>query len=111
MKIGYKKRIIIVSAGFVDMILINPEIVGRSGEYETEEGCLSLDGVRRCTRYQNIEVEYTDSSWKKQKLKLSGWPAQICQHEIDHLNGHVYTEFMEGELQDVGEAAPEEVEE
>ena len=41
--IGYKKRIIIVSAGFVDMVLINPEIVGRSGEYETEEGCLSLD--------------------------------------------------------------------
>lgn len=55
--------------------------------YETEEGCLSLEGVRKTTRYQNIEVEYYDFSWKKQKQKLSGWTAQICQHEMDHLEG------------------------
>ena len=55
--------------------------------YETEEGCLSLSGVRKTTRYQTIEVEYLDMNWKKQNLKLDGWTAQICQHELDHLEG------------------------
>ena len=41
------------------------------------------------TRYQNIEVEYFDFSWKKQRMKLSGWSAQICQHEIDHVGQFV----------------------
>ena len=85
--IGVKKRVIIVNMGFTNIVMYNPVIVKKDTPYETEEGCLSLDGVRKCTRYQNIEVEYTDSSWKKQKLKLSGWPAQICQHEINHLSG------------------------
>ena len=68
---------------------INPHIV----EYDdtetnaSEEGCLSLDGVRKTVRYQNIEVEYLDSGWKKQRQKYSGWTAQIIQHEVDHLNG------------------------
>ena len=53
--------------------------------YEAEEGCLSLVGVRKTTRYQNIEVEYTDKNWNKKRIKLSGWYAQICQHELDHL--------------------------
>lgn len=53
------------------------------------EGCLSLDGVRKTTRYQEIEVEYYDFNWKKQRQKLSGWTAQICQHEIDHLSGKI----------------------
>ena len=57
--------------------------------YETEEGCLSLDCVRKTTRYQKIEVEYYDFNWKKQRQKLSGWTAQICQHEIDHLSGKI----------------------
>lgn len=51
------------------------------------EGCLSLSGVRKTTRYQTIEVEYLDMNWKKQNLKLDGWTAQICQHELDHLEG------------------------
>lgn len=57
--------------------------------YQTEEGCPSLDGVRPTTRYENIEVEYMDMNWKKQKMKLNGWTAQICQHEIDHLSGRI----------------------
>ncbi len=65
----------------------NPVITKKDTPYETEEGCLSLEGVRKTTRYQNIEVEYYDFAWKKQKQKLSGWTAQICQHEIDHLEG------------------------
>ena len=53
------------------------------------EGCLSLTGVRKCTRYQEIEVEYQDMNFKKQRQKYTGWTAQIIQHEIDHCQGIV----------------------
>ena len=85
--IGVKKRAIIVNMGFVDVVMFNPVMLRKDTPYETEEGCLSLTGVRKTTRYENIEVEYYDMDWKKQKMKLSGWPAQICQHEMDHLEG------------------------
>ena len=85
--IGVKKRIIIVHMGLADLVMFNPVITKKSAPYEAEEGCLSLDGVRKTTRYQNIEVEYLDSSWKKHRQRFSGWTAQIIQHEIDHLNG------------------------
>ena len=87
--IGVKKNIIIVNMGFIDVVMFNPVIVSKHDMYETEEGCLSLDGVRKTTRYQKIEVEYYDFNWKKQRQKLSGWTAQICQHEIDHLSGKI----------------------
>lgn len=87
--IGVKKNIIIVNRGLIDVVMFNPVIISRRGRYETEEGCLSLEGVRKTTRYQEIEVEYYDSSWKKQRQKLSGWTAQIAQHEIDHLSGKI----------------------
>ena len=85
--IGNKKNIIIENMGFIDVVMFNPVITKKDTPYETEEGCLSLDGVRPTTRYENIEVEYYDFAWKKQRQKLSGWTAQICQHEMDHLAG------------------------
>lgn len=85
--IGVKKRIIAVNMGIVNVAMINPVIVKKSGAYETEEGCLSLVGVRKTTRYQEIEVEFLDINWKKQRQKFSGWIAQIIQHECDHLEG------------------------
>ena len=63
--IGVKKRIIIVNIGIINLVMYNPVIVKKDTPYETEEGCLSLEGVRKTTRYQNIEVEYLDGSWKK----------------------------------------------
>lgn len=87
--IGVKKNIIIVNMGMIDVVMFNPVIISKKGSYETEEGCLSLDGVRKTTRYQDIEVEYYDFNWKKQRQKLSGWTAQIAQHEIDHLSGKI----------------------
>ena len=70
-------------------VYINPHIVeyDESQTDSSEEGCLSLEGVRKTTRYQNIELEYLDGSWKKHRQKYSGWPAQIIQHEIDHCDG------------------------
>lgn len=87
--IGIKKRIIVVAAGPIQFAMINPVITKKSGAYQTEEGCLSLDGVRPCTRYEEIEVDYLDQNFKKQHGKYSGWTAQIIQHEIDHTNGIV----------------------
>lgn len=87
--IGVRKNIIIVNMGFFDVVMFNPVIISRNGKYETEEGCLSLTGVRPCVRYQEIEVEYLDFSWKKQRQKFSGWTAQIVQHECDHLSGKI----------------------
>lgn len=60
-----------------------------NGAFQTEEGCLSLDGVRPCTRYKEIEVDYLDTNFKKQHGKYIGWTAQIIQHEVDHCNGIV----------------------
>lgn len=85
--IGVNKRVIIVNMGFVDVVMFNPVLIKKDTPYETEEGCLSLTGVRKTTRYENIEVEYLDMNWKKQRQKLSDWTAQICQHELDHLEG------------------------
>lgn len=85
--IGVRKRIIVVNMGFMNVPMINPVITKKTGAYETEEGCLSLEGVRSTTRYREIEVEFFDAGWKKQKQKYSGWIAQIIQHECDHLEG------------------------
>ena len=85
--IGVRKRIIIVNMGILNIVMYNPVIVKKDTPYETEEGCLSLTGVRKTTRYQNIEVEYLDSSWKKHRQAFTGWTAQIIQHECDHLEG------------------------
>ena len=87
--IGVRKNIIIVNIGFADLIMINPVLLSKDTPYETEEGCLSLEGVRKTTRYQNIEVEYLDGSWKKHRQKYSGWVALVIQHEVDHLEGRI----------------------
>ena len=85
--IGVRKKIMIMHMGIMNVVMYNPVIVKKETPYETEEGCLSLTGVRKTTRYQNIEVEYYDSSWKKHRQAYSGWTAQIIQHECDHLAG------------------------
>lgn len=85
--IGIKKRIIAVNMGLMNVAMFNPVIIKKSGPYETEEGCLSLMGVRKTTRYTDIEVEFYDMSWNKHTQRYSGWIAQIIQHECDHLEG------------------------
>ena len=87
--IGVLKNVIIVNVGFMNLVMFNPVLVKKDTPYETEEGCLSLTGVRKTTRYEHIEVEYYDFNWKKQRQQFTGWIAQICQHEIDHCNGVV----------------------
>ena len=87
--IGVKKQIIVVAMGPFIVPMVNPVITKRIGKYETEEGCLSLDGVRPCTRYQEIEVDYLDRNFEKQHGVYSGFVAQIIQHEIQHFSGEL----------------------
>ena len=87
--IGVKKAIIVVAAGPFQFAMVNPVITKKLGSFQTEEGCLSLEGVRPCKRYEEIEVDYFDQNFKLQHGKYSGWTAQIIQHEIDHCNGVV----------------------
>ena len=86
--IGVSKRIIVVSVGVANVVMINPVITAHSKEqYETEEGCLSLTGVRKTMRYESVTVEYCDMQMIKRKGIFTGFTAQIIQHELDHCNG------------------------
>ena len=85
--IGVKKRVIIVNIGFVNLVMFNPVLLEKKKPYQTEEGCLSLVGSRPTTRYEEMTVAYQDVNWKAKTIQLSGFPAQICQHEMDHLEG------------------------
>ena len=87
--IGVRKNIIVVAMGPFQFAMINPLITKKKEVFQTEEGCLSLDGVRSCTRYKEIEVDYLDQNFKKQHGTYTGWTAQIIQHEIDHCHGIV----------------------
>ncbi|MCR5098063.1 MAG: peptide deformylase [Lachnospiraceae bacterium] len=85
--IGYKKNMIIVSLGMLSMVMVNPQITKKEEPYQTEEGCLSLTGTRRTTRYNKIEVEFYNTGFEKHTQEFSGHVAQIIQHECDHLKG------------------------
>ena len=86
--IGITKRIIVFQDGKTYMTMLNPVIVKAEGEYEAEEGCLSLlGGPRKCKRFQKIKVQYQTPAMQSRLKTYSGWTAQIIQHEIDHCNG------------------------
>ena len=86
--IGVAKRIIAFDNEGSYMVMLNPVILKASGEYETEEGCLSLlGGPRRCKRYQKIKVQYQNLQLQTRIKTFTGWTAQIIQHEVDHCNG------------------------
>lgn len=86
--IGYLKRMMVVLDERHYLILINPIILKTSGKvYETEEGCLSLEGIRKTKRYESIKVSYLDQNFKKKIKTFKGYTAQIIQHELDHFEG------------------------
>lgn len=85
--IGVSKRIIAVSDKGKYILMFNPEIIKGYGEYETEEGCLSLDGERKTKRFKTIKVKYTTDKFKTTTRTFTDFTSQIIQHEIDHCNG------------------------
>ena len=86
--IGVCKRIIAFDCDGSIMVMFNPVILKQTGEYETEESCLSLlGGPRKTKRYQKIKVQYQNEDFQTRLKTFEGWTAQIIQHEIDHCNG------------------------
>ena len=86
--IGVLRNIIAFDCDGTYMVMLNPEIIAKSGEYETEEGCLSLlGGPRKTKRFQKIKVRYQNTALQTRLKTFTGWTAQIIQHEIDHCQG------------------------
>lgn len=85
--IGIRKRIIAFNDAGRSRLMLNPEIIEAQGEYEAEEGCLSLTGARKTRRYQRITVLYLDEEFIEREERFTGFTAQIIQHEIDHCDG------------------------
>ena len=85
--IGTAKRIIAVEGEDGYLVMFNPVILKKSGPYNTEEGCLSLEGVRPTKRWKSIKVQYETADGKPRIRTFTGWTAQIIQHEIDHCDG------------------------
>ncbi len=86
--IGETKRIIVFQGEKGPETMLNPEILRAEGEYETEEGCLSLlGGPRKTRRFQKIKVRYENLNFQSRIKTYTGWTAQIIQHEIDHCSG------------------------
>ena len=88
-RIGISKRIIAFDNEGSYSVMFNPEIIKKSVPYETEEGCLSLTGVRKTKRWQSIKVQYQNEKFQTRLKTYTGWTAQIIQHEIDHCDGIV----------------------
>lgn len=85
--IGVSKRVIVFDNEGELMIMFNPEIIKTTEPYQTEEGCLSLEGVRSTKRWKKIKVRYENMEFQTRLKTFEGWTAQIIQHEIDHCNG------------------------
>lgn len=85
--IGVNKRIIAFENDGEYAVMLNPVIVRQSGVYEAEEGCLSLDGVRKARRYKTIKVQWQNEKLQTRLKTFTGFTAEIIQHEIDHCEG------------------------
>lgn len=98
-QVGILKRIVVIDVGEGPIVLINPEILETSGEQTGDEGCLSVPGLAgRVTRPNYVKVRALDENMEEVIYEGEGLLARAFCHEIDHLDGHLYVEKVEGEL-------------
>ena len=101
-QVGVLKRLCVIDVGEGPIVLINPVIVSSDGEQTGDEGCLSLPGkAGQVTRPNHVVVRALDENMQERELEGEGLLARAFCHEIDHLDGHMYTEKVEGQLHDV----------
>ncbi len=101
-QVGVLRRIVVIDVGEGPIILINPEILETSGEQTGDEGCLSVPGKAGCvTRPNYVKVKALDENMEEVVYEGEGLLARAFCHEIDHLDGHLYVEKVEGEIHDV----------
>ena len=110
-QVGVLKRIVIIDCGDDPHVLINPRIIESSGEQTGSEGCLSVPGkAGLVTRPNYVKVVYYDENMEQQELEGTELLARAVCHELDHLDGKLYVDLVEGELKDVEELEEEESE-
>lgn len=98
-QVGILKRIVVIDVGDGPIVLINPVILEQSGEQTGDEGCLSVPGMAgQVTRPDHVKVKALDINMEEVEYEGEGLLARAFCHEIDHLDGHMYTELVEGEL-------------
>ncbi len=101
-QVGILKRLVVIDVGEGPIVLINPVILETSGEQIGDEGCLSVPGKAGCvTRPNYVKVKALDENMEEVIYEGEGLLARAFCHEIDHLDGHLYVEKVEGELHDV----------
>ena len=109
-QVGILKRICVIDCGDDPILLINPKVLETSGEQTGQEGCLSDPG--KCgvvTRPNYVKVLAYNENMEPFEVEGTELLARALMHEIDHLDGHVYTELVEGPLYDVEQAPDEEI--
>ena len=101
-QVGILQRIVVIDVGEGPIVLINPEILETSGEQTGDEGCLSVPGMAgQVTRPNYVKVKALDVNMEEQIYEGEGLLARAFCHEIDHLDGKMYTALVEGELHKV----------
>ena len=101
-QVGVLRRIVVIDVGEGPIVLINPEILETSGEQTGEEGCLSVPGKSgQVTRPDYVKVKALNEDMEEVELEGTGLLARAFCHEIDHLDGKMYVDLVEGELHDV----------
>ncbi len=108
-QVGVLRRIVVIDVGEGPVVLINPEIIEADGEQTGSEGCLSVPGkVGIVTRPNHVKVRALDRNMKEFEFEAEGFFARACCHELDHLDGHLYVEKVEGDLVDVSDLEDED---
>ena len=98
-QVGILKSVVVIDVGDGPIILINPEIIEKSGEQTGDEGCLSVPGMSgQVTRPNYVKVKALNEDMEEVVYEGEGLLARAFCHELDHLDGHMYTELVEGEL-------------
>ena len=107
-QVGILKRIVVIDVGDGPIVLVNPEIIESSGEQTGEEGCLSVPGkAGTVTRPNYVKVRAQDEDMKEFEIEGEGLLARAFCHEIDHLDGKMYVDLVEGGLHDVNSGEDE----
>lgn len=110
-QVGVRRRIVVIDVGEGPIVMVNPEIIESSGEQTGDEGCLSLPGkAGQVTRPNYVKAKAFDADMEPYEIEGEGLLARAICHELDHLDGHMYVEKVEGEIHDVVYEEPEDEE-
>ncbi|MCD8110901.1 MAG: peptide deformylase [Clostridiales bacterium] len=101
-QVGVLRRIVVIDIGDGPLVMVNPVLLETEGEQTGDEGCLSLPGkAGQVTRPNHIKARYFDENMEEYEIEAEELLTRVICHELDHLDGHMYVELVEGEIHDV----------